>query len=280
MDLEKKRKQSVEWFVKLQNDICAEFEKLEKEFAKVNDVEAGKFVKTDWDREGGGGGQMRVMKGGLFEKVGVNFSQVHGEFSPEMRKEIPGAEENPEFWASGVSLVAHMHSPLVPAIHFNTRFINTSKQWFGGGTDLNPAVEFIADTEEFHVALKEGCDKFGADSYEKYKKWCDEYFYIKHRKQARGVGGIFFDYLDSGDFSNDFDFTKEVGKVFLDIYPKLVRRNMFKEFSDLEKEIQLRKRGLYTEFNLIYDRGTKFGLMTDGNVDAILMSLPPVAKWD
>ena len=223
---------------------------------------------------------MSVMKGNVFEKVGVNFSEVYGQFSEEFRKEIPGAKEDPRFWACGISLVAHMKSPLVPAIHLNTRFICTQKSWFGGGTDLNPAVENAQDTIDFHACLKKTCDEANPSYYEKYKKWCDEYFFIKHRGVARGVGGIFYDYLDSGNFDDDFKFTQNVGLAFLDIYPKIVRRHMAKKFTEKQREIQLQKRGLYAEFNLVYDRGTRFGLMTGGNVEAILMSLPPIAKWE
>jgi coproporphyrinogen III oxidase len=220
------------------------------------------------------------MKGNVFEKVGVNISTVFGEFSPEFRKQIPGTENNPNFWASGISLVAHMRSPLTPAVHMNTRFICTEKTWFGGGGDLNPMIEVEADTNDFHGSFKKACDKHNPEYYEKFKKNCDEYFYIKHRNQARGVGGVFYDYLNSGNFENDFSFTQDIGLAFLDIFPKLVRRNMLKNWTEEQREIQLKKRGYYAEFNLIYDRGTKFGLMTNGNTEAILMSLPPVAKWD
>lgn len=276
MELKEKRGLAVSWFKNLRDSICLEFEKIEQEF---DSRASSKFSYKKWDRSGGGGGEMGIMYGKVFEKVGVNISTVYGDLSSEFKNKIPGTENSAKFWASGISIVAHMTSPLVPAIHMNTRFINTEKMWFGGGTDLNPAIEIKKDTEDFHSALKKCCDKFNPEYYERYKKWCDEYFYIKHRKQARGVGGIFYDYLDSGDFEKDFAFTKSVGNSFLDIFPKLVRRNMDKEFNIKQKEIQLIKRGLYAEFNLIYDRGTKFGLMTDGNIEAILMSLPPIAKW-
>ncbi|MBL6621344.1 MAG: oxygen-dependent coproporphyrinogen oxidase [Rickettsiales bacterium] len=276
MELAEKRSLAVSWFKNLRDSICLEFEKIEKEF---DSRATSKFSYKKWNRNGGGGGEMGIMYGKVFEKVGVNISTVYGDLSNEFKNKIPGTENSAKFWASGISIVAHMNSPLVPAIHMNTRFINTEKMWFGGGTDLNPAIEIKKDTEDFHSALKKCCDKFNHEYYEKYKKWCDEYFYIKHRKQARGVGGIFYDYLDSGDFEKDFAFTKSVGTTFLDIFPKLIRRNMGKEFNIKQKEIQLIKRGLYAEFNLIYDRGTKFGLMTDGNIEAILMSLPPIAKW-
>ncbi len=285
MNLEEKQKITSEWFRLLRDKICAEFEKIEEEFAEKNNLKnSGKFERKNWNRADklgdGGAGEMSLMKGNVFEKVGVNFSKVYGDFSEEFAKQIPGAEENPKFWASGISLVAHMKSPLVPAVHMNTRFICTTKNWFGGGADLNPMFEVEQDTKDFHQAFKDACDKASPDYYEKYKKWCDEYFFIKHRNVSRGVGGIFYDYLNSQNFDDDFEFTKNVGLAFLDIFPKLVRRHMFEKWNDEQREHQLRKRGLYAEFNLVYDRGTKFGLMTGGNTEAILMSLPPVAKWD
>jgi coproporphyrinogen III oxidase len=281
MKVQEKKEVTSKWFQNLRNQICAEFEKIEIEFAEKENLEnPGKFVRKNWDREGGGSGEMSLMKGNVFEKVGVNFSKVFGEFSPEFRKQIPGAEKNPQFWASGISLVAHMKSPLVPAVHMNTRFICTEKTWFGGGADLNPMLEDDKDTADFHQAFKGACDKASPEYYEKFKKWCDEYFFIKHRNVSRGVGGIFYDYINNDDFEGDFTFTKNVGLAFLEIFPKLVRRSMFKAWNEEQREHQLRKRGLYTEFNLVYDRGTKFGLMTGGNTEAILMSLPPVAKWD
>jgi coproporphyrinogen III oxidase len=288
MQLKNKQKLTSSWFLNLRNKICEEFEAIEIEYAKSKnlpialEVEASqaKFNRKKWDRSSGGGGEMSVMKGNIFEKVGVNISTVFGEFSPEFRKQIPGAQENPNFWASGISLVAHMRSPLVPAVHFNTRFICTSKEWFGGGGDLNPMLENKNDTSQFHLAFKKACDKYNPNYYPDFKKWCDEYFYIKHRKQSRGVGGIFYDYLNSGNFNEDFSFTKDIGLAFLEVFPKIVRRSMLKQWNDSQREFQLIKRGFYTEFNLIYDRGTKFGLMTDGNTEAILMSLPPVAKWN
>lgn len=287
-NLEEKQKLTSQWFLELRNKICAEFEVIEQEYAESKNLPIAleipateaKFKRKKWDRSAGGGGEMSVMKGNVFEKVGVNISTVFGEFSPEFKKQIPGTEENPQFWASGISLVAHMRSPLVPAVHFNTRFICTSKTWFGGGGDLNPMFEVAEDTQDFHQAFKIACDKYNPKYYSDFKKWCDEYFYIKHRKQARGVGGIFYDYLNSENFEEDFNFTKDVGLAFLNVFPKLVRKNMFKKWTEEQREYQLIKRGLYTEFNLIYDRGTKFGLMTDGNTEAILMSLPPLAKWN
>ena len=281
MKIEEKQEVTSQWFRSLRDKICAEFEKIEVEFGQEN---PGKFVRKNWDRADvsgdGGSGEMSLMKGNVFEKVGVNFSKVYGEFSEEFRKQIPGSENNGKFWASGISLVAHMKSPLVPAVHMNTRFICTEKNWFGGGADLNPMFEVEQDTRDFHQAFKNVCDKSDPAYYEKFKKWCDEYFFIKHRGVARGVGGIFYDYLNSENFENDFSFTQNVGLAFLEIFPKLVRRHMFEKWTDEQREHQLRKRGLYAEFNLICDRGTKFGLMTGGNTEAILMSLPPVAKWD
>lgn len=281
MKIQEKQQVTSDWFKNLRDKICAEFEKIEEEFDSKN---PGKFQRKNWDRidkgRDGGSGEMSLMKGNVFEKVGVNFSKVYGEFSDEFKSQIPGAEKNPQFWASGISLVAHMKSPLVPAVHMNTRFICTEKSWFGGGADLNPMFEVAQDTKDFHEAFKKACDKSDPAYYEKFKKWCDEYFFIKHRNVARGVGGIFYDYLNTDNFAADFEFTKNVGLAFLEIFPKLVRRHMFEKWTDEQREHQLRKRGFYAEFNLVYDRGTKFGLMTGGNTEAILMSLPPVAKWD
>lgn len=290
-EIETKKQITAKWFKELRNLICDKFEKIEQEYLEsdqkhqIFQEKPGKFDRKSWNRDtkdgsDGGGGEMSVMKGNVFEKVGVNISTVYGQFDEQFRKQIPGTGKDGKFFATGISLVAHMSSPLVPAVHMNTRFIVTEKDWFGGGGDLNPMYEDEKDTADFHSAFKDACDKYEKSAYEKYKKECDEYFFIKHRGVARGVGGIFYDYLNSGNFDKDFDFTKNVGKAFLDIFPKLVRRNMFKEFNDEQREHQLRKRGQYTEFNLVYDRGTKFGLMTGGNIDAILMSLPPVAKWD
>ena len=272
------------WFAELRDLICTQFEAIEDE-ALNDQFPPGRFERADWRRdaenggEGGGGGEMSVMRGRVFEKVGVNISTVSGVFSEAFRQEIPGAADDGRFWAAGVSLVAHMRSPRVPAVHMNTRHIVTTQSWFGGGTDLTPMTPNGRDTKAFHDGLRAVCDRHDAAYYPRFKAWCDEYFYLKHRDEPRGVGGIFFDRLDSGDWDADFAFTRDIGSSFLDIYAPIVRRRMGESWSTAEREHQLVRRGRYVEFNLLYDRGTRFGLMTGGNPEAILMSLPPEVRW-
>ena len=269
------------WFAALRDRICAAFEAIEDEFAaeRPEDGPAGRFERAPWQRPGGGGGTISVMRGRVFEKVGVNISTVSGEFSPEFRNDIPGAAADPRFWASGISLVAHMRSPLVPAVHMNTRHIVTSKAWFGGGSDLTPIYPDADAEQMFHAALAAACAGYDPDCHARFKAWCDEYFFLEHRGEARGAGGIFFDYLDSGDWQRDFAFVCAVGEAFLEVYPAIVRPRMRLPWTDEQRRHQLVRRGRYVEFNLLYDRGTRFGLKTGGNVEAILMSLPPEAAW-
>jgi coproporphyrinogen III oxidase len=272
------------WFESLRDRLCGEFEAIEQaQDGQLSDLPAGQFAQSAWQRSGGGGGVMSVMHGRVFEKVGVNVSTVWGEFSPEFRAQVPGAEQDPRFWASGISLVAHMQSPRVPAAHFNTRMLITTKGWFGGGGDLTPmrldTPEAVADAADFHAAFKAACDRHDAAYYPEFKAWCDRYFFLPHRNERRGAGGIFFDHHFSGDAAADFAFTRDVGSAFLDVFPRIVRRRMRETWTEAEREHQLVRRGRYVEFNLIHDRGTLFGLKTGGNVEAILMSLPPAVKW-
>ena len=279
------------WFETLRDRIREAFEAIEDEAgedAAGAPCPAGRFQETRWERptaDGapGGGGVISLMRGRVFEKVGVNVSTVWGEFSEEFRAQIPGAAEDPRFWASGISLVAHMCSPRVPAVHFNTRMLVTTKGWFGGGGDLTPmrleAAEAVEDAASFHAALQAACDRHGAEYYARFKEWCDRYFFLPHRGEPRGAGGIFFDHHFTGDAAADFSFTRDVGEAFLAVYPHIVRRRMAEPWTPGEREHQLIRRGRYVEFNLIHDRGTLFGLKTGGNVEAILMSLPPEARW-
>ena len=280
-DIEWRKQQASDWFRLLRDDICQRFEALEQAAgdSQLGARSAGTFNRKSWDRPDGGGGEMSLMHGRVFEKVGVNISVVHGQFSADFGKTIPGTENDNGFWAAGISLVAHPQNPHVPAAHMNTRFIVTEKSWFGGGGDLTPIFADEAAADAFHHDFKAACDAHDESYYPRYKDWCDEYFYLKHRDEPRGVGGIFYDYLDSGSWEADFAFTKDVGACFRDSYCTIVAERMNKSWSEADRHHQLVRRGRYVEFNLLYDRGTLFGLKTGGNIEAILMSMPPEVRW-
>jgi len=280
-EIELKKKLASDWFISLRNEICETFETIEN--SSSNDKKIS-FQRKEWEREGGGGGTISIMKGNVFEKVGVNISTVHGVFSKQFREQIPGAEKNGKFWASGISVVSHMLNPHVPAAHMNTRFLITGdgknkKIWFGGGGDLTPIFDDKDAKDLFHQKFKDCCDKYDLSYYPDFKKWCDEYFYLPHRNEARGVGGIFFDYFYNDNWDKDFAFIKDVGKAFLSSYSQIIKNRFLTRFNDEDRKAQLIKRGRYVEFNLLYDRGTIFGLKTGGNTEAVLMSLPPNVSW-